>query len=626
MLQQIRDKITGWFAIVFLGAIAIVFIFWGIQFESSVNLAAAKVNGEKIPLEEVRRAWQERQTELQQAARDELAPEVVKTEQQRIVDEYVGRALLLQRADELGYRVSDRELVQALHSIPALQVDGQFSRDRYAAALRQQGRNEAAFEQEFRRDLAIAQLRNAMAVSSFVLPAELERRAALEGESRDVDFVVVPAERFAASATPTAEQVEAWYQANPADFRTPERVSLQYVELGLADVASSVEVTDEALRKFYDQVAAERYVSTERRRARHILVESGADDAAARAEAEKLTERARGGEQFAELAAANSDDPGSKGQGGDLGWATRESFVGPFADALFGMQKGEIRGPVKTQFGYHVILLEDVEPGHQRTFDEVRSELEQDYRQDQAQSLFYERSQQLADEAFTNLDSLESVATQLGLPLRTVDGFTREGGGPFAAERKIIDAVFSPEVLEERQNSPAVQVGEDRVVVLRVTDHQLPAQRTLDEARAEVEAKLRAGAASKAAVAAAQAAAEQVNQGAAWAKVSTGLGLPATGVRTVARNGQELPPDIAKAIFTAPAPPEGKTTAGSTVLPNGDALLFAVSAARPGTVAAAEQAALRQQAAGRIALAEFGAYVGELERTAKVVRNPKVFE
>src|SRR5512139_2935499 len=153
MLQKIRDKISGWFAAVFLGAIAVVFIFWGIQFESSVTTAAAKVNGTNIPVESVRRAWQERQTELQTTLRDEIPPEIAKAEQQKLLDDFIMRELLVQRANESGYRVSDRELAEPLTQIPALQVDGKFSRDRYAGLLRQQGRSEAEFEREFRKDL-----------------------------------------------------------------------------------------------------------------------------------------------------------------------------------------------------------------------------------------------------------------------------------------------------------------------------------------------------------------------------------------------------------------------------------------------------------------------------------------
>ncbi len=630
MLQKIRDKITGWFAIVFLGVIAVVFIFWGVQFESSTNVAAATVNGEKIPVELVRRAWQDRQSELQQLTRDELPPELVQQEQQRILDDFIRRELLVQRAGELGYRVSDRELAEALAEIPALQVDGVFSRDRYAALLRAQGRTEADFEAEFRRDLEINQLRNAVAISAFALPGEVRRRIELEGEVRDVDLVVLPAAQFADGISVTPDEVAAWYQKNEADYRTVESVALQYVQLSLADVESDIEVTEEALRRHYDEVAAERFQSTERRRARHILVETGADDAAARARAEALAERARGGEDFSALAAQNSDDPGSKGQGGDLGWATRESFVAPFADALFGMEKGEIRGPVQTQFGYHVIKLDDVEAAQQRSFDEVRAELESDYRREQAQTEFYERSQQLADEAFSSLNELDSVAQRLGLEARAVEVFTRQGGGPFGAERKLIDAAFSDEVLVERQNSPAINVGDDSVVVLRVTEHRPPVQRALDEVRGEIEQNLRAQGARAAAEAAARAASDRISAGEGWTEVASSLGLQPMGGRSVTRTEEALPPELLQAMFTAAAPATGQVSSGVAALPGGDAVLFVVSGVRPGSVsspeAAAELAASAQRAAGQVAIAEFSSYVSALERNAKITRNAKLFE
>ena len=630
MLQQIRDKITGWFAIVFLGAIAIVFIFWGIQFESSANVAAATVNGEKIPVEAVRRAWQERQSELQRLTRDELPPEVVTEEQGRIIDEYVRRELLVQRAGELGYRVSDQELAEALARIPALQVDGVFSRDRYAALLRAQGRSEAEFEAEFRRDLEINQLRNALALSAFALPSEVRRRVELTGEVRDVDLLVLPADRFLAGVTLTPGQVEAWYRDHEADYRSAESVALQYVRLGLDDVAAGVEVTEDALRRHYDEVAAERYVSPERRRARHILVESGTDDAAAKARAEQLLARARAGEDFATLASQNSDDPGSKAQGGDLGWATRESFVAPFADALFTMEKGEIRGPVKTQFGYHVIRVDEIEAAHQRPFDEVRAELEEDYRRDEAQARFYERSQQLADEAFANLDSLDGVAQTLGLPLRTVDTFTRQGGGELGTDRKVIEAAFSEDVLVGRQNSPAVNVGDDAVVVLRVTEHRPAAQRPLEAVRGEVEAALRQKGAREAAAAAAKVAAARVAAGEPWPAVAASLGVEPAGTATVTRREEGVPPELLGAIFATAAPAADRAASGVAALPNGDAALFAVRAVRPGTIASPEAAAAlgdtARQAAERSALGEFAAYVAELERSAKITRNPKVFE
>ena len=631
MLQQIRDKISGWFAIVFLGAIAIVFVFWGIRFESSVNQAAATVNGEKIPLALVRKAWQDRQTQLQQQLRAEIPADVAKREQEQLLDGFIGRELLVQRASELGYVVSDKEMAETLYAIPALQVDGKFSRDRYAALLRQQGRSEPEFEAEFRRDLQTAQLRGGIAISSFVTPGELRRRVALEAESRDVEYAVIPAAAYAATVAVAPADVSAYYEKHKAGFMTPETVSLQYVEINLAQTAAGVQVTDEGLRGYYEQVAAERFVDPERRHGSHILVESGSDDAAALKKAEQLAARAKAGEDFAKLARENSDDPGSKSAGGDLGWATREAYVAPFAEALFGMQKGEIRGPVKTQFGYHVIRLEDVQPPHQRSFDEVRAELEADYRKDQAQSIFYEKSQQLADESFAALSELDSVGKKLGLPVQTVEAYTRDGGGPFGKDRKVIDAVFSDDVLQQRQNSPAINVGEDKVVVLRVTDHKTPQQRPLSDVQAEIEAKLSNEGARKAAEAAAQAVVAKVAAGEVLS-TAAGAGVQVVPKQSMGRAGTDsVAPEIVKAAFRVARPEPGKVSVGSAVLPSGDAAVVVVSAVRSGdgAVPADQLPALKMATARRVsesaAVAEYSAYTSELQRTAKVKKNTAVF-
>jgi peptidyl-prolyl cis-trans isomerase D len=632
MLQQIRDKITGWFAAVFLGAIAVVFVFWGIQFESSSNVAAAKVNGESISAEQVRRAWQQRQSELQQSMRDELPPALVKEEQAKLLNDSVRREVLVQHVNKMGYRVSDQAIVSQLAQIPALQVDGKFSRDRYAALLRQQGTSEAEFEVEFRRDLEIGQLQNGVGVSAFATPGEVKRRIELQGETREIDYVTIPAAKFAGQAVVTPADVLALYEKNKASYKTEETVSLQYLQLKLADVAAAVPVTEEGLREYYEQVAPERFQDPERRRARHILIESGTDDAAAKKKADDVFAQAKAGGDFAKLAAQYSDDPGSKAQGGELGWSTREAFVKPFADAVFAMQVGEVRGPVKTQFGYHVIQLEEVQAPHQRSFDEVRAELESEYRDDKAQSLFYEQSQQLADESFASLSELDSVAKKLGLQVQTVDAYTRRGGGgPFGSDRKVIEAVFSDDVLQQRQNSPAINFGDDSAIVLRVTDYKPSAQRSIDEMRPELEAGLRAQAVRKAAVAAASAEAARLNSGASFADVAKGLGLQPAGAVTLTRTTETTPAPLIKAAYAVPRPAPGKVGSGTAVLPGGDIALFVVTDVKSGALPTTPDAGplvtqLAQQIAGQGAGIEFSAYVAELVRNAKVQLNEKVFE
>jgi peptidyl-prolyl cis-trans isomerase D len=634
MLQKIRERISGPFAILFLGAIAVVFIFWGVQFESATTSAAATVNGKDISQQAVRQAWQDRQAELQTQLRDELPPELVKSEQAKLVDDFITRELLLQRAHESGYRVSDRELAESITRIPALQVDGKFSRDRYTMLLRQQGRSEPEFEQEYRRDLETSQLRNAIAISSFVTPGELRQRVELQGETREVAYAVVPAAGFAAQVQVTPADITAYYDKNKSQFMSPETVTLQYLKLDLADIAASVQVTEEGLKKYYDETAAERNAVPERRKAAHILIESGSDDAAAQKKAEAVLARARAGEDFGKLAQENSDDPGSRSAGGDLGWAPREAYVQPFAEALFALQKGEISGLVKTQFGYHIIRLEDIEEPRVRDFDEVRAELEPEYRREQAQTLFYEKSQQLADESFASLNELDSVAKKLGMTVQTVEGFTRQGGGALGNDSKVIAAAFGNDVVQERQNSHPVQIGEDSVVVLRVTDHKPSTQLPLAQVQEQILTRLREDKERAAAAEAAAALAKRINAGEPLATAAESVGATATASQSVSRRGSTtegaapMVPELLKAIFQVPRPAgAAKVSAGVATLASGDPAVFVVSAATPGSPASfggnlAEQA---QNLATQNATIEFDAYVMELRRNAKIKRNDKVF-
>jgi peptidyl-prolyl cis-trans isomerase D len=633
MLQRIRDRISGWFAAVFLGAIAVVFIFWGIQFESSLASAAATVNGQDIPSPVIRQAWQDRQAELQQAVRDELSPEVIKTEQERLLDDYITRELLVQRANESGYRVSDRELAEAIQKIPTLQVDGVFSRDRYAALLRQQGRTEPDFEREYRRDLETSQLQNAIALSAFATPGELLRRVQLEAETREVAYAVVPVARFAGQVQVTPADIAAYFDKNKSQFLTQETLALQYLQVNLADIAAGVQVTDDALRKFYDESAADRNAVPERRRASHILIETGSDPAAAKAKAEALLARIKAGEDFAGLARESSDDPGSKTAGGDLGWAPREAYVKEFSDALFAMNKGEVRGPVQTQFGFHILRLDDIEAPHVRSFDEVRAELEPEFRREQAQSVFYEQSQQLADEAFAALSELDSVAKKLGLPLQAVDGFTRQGGGTLGNDRKLIEAAFSNEVLQERQNSQPIAIGDDKVVVLRVTDHKTPQQRPMAEVQDEILVRLREEKSRAAAEAEARTLAARVNAGESLAAVAAAAGATPAAAQSVNRRGPvtdgaaPMVPELIKAAFLAARPAAGKSSAGVATLATGDAAVFVVSAVQPGTLAALgpDPGEFSRAYSNQKASLEIESYVGELRRNAKIKRNPQLW-
>ena len=263
-------------------------------------------------------------------------------------------------------------------------------------------------------------------------------------------------------------------------------------------------------------------------------------------------------------------------------------------------------------------------------FEEVRAELETDYRAEQSQSLFYEKSQQLADDAFASLGELETVAQKNGLQLQTVAAYTRKGGGPFGSNPRVLEAVFSDEVLQQRQNSPAINVSDGEVVVLRVTDYKPSAQRPLDQVRGEVEAELRRQGARKAAEAAGLADAAAISAGKPFAEVARAAGVAPVGSRSVGRNAEGVDPVLAKALFRAPRPAPGKVSGGTATLPDGDVAVFAVSGVRAGVAPGGEAAAFEvmqvaQGAANASTLAEFTAYVKQLESKAKIRISDNVF-
>lgn len=636
MLQTIRDKITGVIAIAFLGAIALTFIFWGahglVDFNAGPKTYAAKVDGESIPTETVRRAWQQRQSQLQQMLRDELPPDMVKSQQAALLDQFVQESLLKQRAARYGYHVSDQQLAERVMQYPQFQVDGKFSKDRYNAVVRASGLTESQFEAELQSGLLIDQMRNAVIESAFVLPYELDRGYAMEKQEREIDYALIPASSFEANTSITDEQVKKWYEQNQDKYLLPETVNLQYIELTREHAESGIQVTEQALKEYYEQVK-DRFTTQERRHGRHILITvgDGVDDAVARKKAEELTAKAKAGADFAQLAKENSKDPGSAQQGGDLGWAQRGMFVGPFEDALFAMSAGEIRGPVKSDFGYHVLKLEEVEAGHVKTFEEARAEVEADFRKDRAQNIFYDESQKLADQAFAALTELDSVGKALNLPVKTLTGFTREGGGEFGSEPAVIEAAFSDDVLERRQNSPLVTVGEDRALVLRVTDHKAAEPRPLETVSAQIREQLKTQRMREAAAAQGAFAMARLQKGEPWASVTTALKLTTVGKRLMTRQDSVAPPAIVRSAFLAPNSEisEAKPYFGGVTTDDGNYAVYAITQVRnadPSKEAATEKAARKRRAEVQSGQEEFSAYVDEAQRTTKIVKNDKIFE
>lgn len=621
MLQKIRENLNGPLAYFVLGAISLVFVAWGAYGIVDVGIGrsayAATVNGERVPLETARQAWFDQQAQAASAFGGEIPDEAREQLQQQVMEGLITRTMLDARLHDLGYRVSDAQLKAAIEQEPAFQVDGKYSASVAKARLAQVGLSVPAFEADLRTSLARQQLQRAIALSDFVTPKQLDRIITLEDEQREVRYALYDADALAPGEI-EAGAVSAYYEANRAKFMTPESVRLAYGELRLDQVAAQVTVVEDDLRRLYAE-NKERYTEPEKRRARHILV---ADEKTA----DEVLAQLKAGGDFAALAARYSKDTVSAANGGDLGFATRETFVAPFADALFGMQVGETSGPVKTQFGYHVIQLEAIEPGRTRTYDEARGELESRYRRDQAADRFGDAQERLQTRLELPGATLDGLAQEFGLVTGTVDDYRRDtGGGVFRGDPGLESVVFSDAVLNQGRVGGPVALGEDRLVVVQVLEHRPPKPRPLDEVRAQIVTTLKHEQGLAAARAAADAAVQRLQAGEAFEAV--GKGRTIEGPRLLGRNDPSVPAEIRSKVFSLPHPAAGKPSYQAIETDNGAAVvaLLRVADALP-ALSAAERGERLQQIAGRVGSADIISYIAEARRKAKVSVNPKAFE
>ncbi len=633
MLQTIHDRLKGIFAITILVALGVVFVFWGVNFSTDIGgftrAQGVEVNGREIPVEEVRQNYQDQMSRMQAAFGEAGVPEEMRSAlQKQVLDQAVRTELIRQRTDDLGFEATNAEVLEAIREVPAFQVEGRFSPDAYRAALSSIGLSPERFEAEQRQFVLARQLDRGLYHSAFVLPAELERRVKLTGEKRTVGWVAVPAREFESEVQLDDAAIAAYYEANKSRYMTEEQATVEYVELDIDDYAARADVSEEALRAYYEENEA-RYTQPGRRHARHILFAAGEDDAASEAKAKRAYERAKAGEDFAALARELSEDPGSKDSGGDLGEAERGDFVGPFGDAVWDMQPGEIRGPVKTEFGWHVIKLEGASPETTRSFEEVRAELEPEFRRVQVEKAFGDAQEELDTAAFEAQGDIGAVASRLNLPVQRVERYTRAGSDALGASPKLTEAVFAPEVIAGRELR-TVELEPGHVVALGVKGHQPARPKPLEEVRAEVVESARLEAAGKLAAARAGEILAALESGAAWpAAAARWTGEAATQApKPVGRQEADLPAEVRDAAFRAPAPTD-EPVYGLATLANGDTALWTVTGTEPGAIDAGDTAAYKaahDEARDRVAMLDAGVYITGMRSRAEVDVNPQLFE
>ncbi len=635
MLQRIHDSLGKWIVVIVLGLIAFSFIFWGVDFGlTGASTFAAKVNGEDVSITDFNRALQARENQYRQIYRAELPEDVRRELRRAVIDELVRDAALTQRVEEQGYRASPARVDEAIRSVEAFQVDGEYSDQLAVGLLANQGLTPPMFRALTRESLEVGDLQNGIVDSTFLTPAEFRRYIELYNQRREVAYALFELERYSADITIDDAALASRYENNQASYQTTETVDLEYLELALADIAATVEVSEEELRAAYEEQRAQ-FETAEERRASHILIEvADEQEEAARAAAEAVLARLRAGEDFAAVAAEVSADAGTKAQGGELGWISRGTLVGPFEDALFALQTGGLSEPVRTEFGFHVIRLEEVRVGEIQPFEAVREELAAETRTREAEDEFYERANQLADAAFDAHDELTSVASALNLPLKTAMGYPRTGDSSlFDNSAAVVQAAFAEEIVESGRNSEIVELAEDHVLVLRVTAHHVPMTKPLDEVRELIREELVRERALGLAEEAAQAFLADIERGGDAAERAAARGGVWNAAAWITRTDEAVPTEVLSAAFGMPKVAGGAPQREIIALANGGqavVVLTGVEAGEPATMTQEERDQRQRQLADQAARAELTGYAGNVSDAAEVripddILNPPLF-
>ncbi len=563
MLQAIRDRVTGVVAFFILGLLAVPFLFFGVDsyIRDVPQDTIAEVGDQEISITEFQTEFARYRQQLRaQQGENYNDLEVNRPERRReFLEQMIDQRLLSGYAQEQGLAISPAALVEVIRGVPAFQINGQFDPQIYRQRLQAIGQTVQQFERELTRDLLLQEVPAAVSSSAFVTEDAIDDWLRVQQQQRDVALLAIDSAPYRDADAVTDEAIREYYEANTDRFMRPEQISVEYVELDTAEQVADAEIEEETLRDRYEAVKA-RFITPEERRASHILVTAGEDRTADEAEvlAESLRERIENGEAFAELATEFSDDPVSAEDGGDLGWLEPGIIDPAFDDALFALRIDEVSEPVESDFGWHIIRLDDIREPRGQSFEEARAEVLEEVRAERAEELYFELSERLVDLVYADPTGLAAISEDLELELQTAGPYSRFSAPGVLADPAVLEAAFSDLVLIDRQASEPIEVGENRAIVLRVTDYQPAQPRPLDAVENEIRDQLAREAAQERAREFGEELIARVRGGETLTEVAEAESLDVEE-RSVTRRDFDLGGAVLEGVFQMAEPAEGET-------------------------------------------------------------------
>lgn len=622
MLQNIRDNSQGWIAKTIIGIIVVLMALTGfdaIMTSTSTAQTAAEVNGEEISQSALAQAADAQRRQLMQQLGKDFDSSLLdeKLLREAALKGLIDRQLLLQGAQSAKFAFSESALDKLILQTPEFQVEGEFNATRYDQVLQQMGYTRLQFRQMLQQEMLIGQLRAAFAGSGFVTDAEVQAFAKLEKQTRDFAALTIKADP--ANVKITEADIQAYFDEHAAEYKSAEQVVLEYLELKKDAFFSQVEVSEEDLKAQYEKEIA---ALAEQRQAAHILIEVSdkLNDEQAKAKIDEIAKRIAAGEDFAALAKELSNDPSSAENGGDLGYAGPGVYDPAFEKSLYELKLNQVSAPVRSEFGWHLIKLLGVQAPDVPSFASLKEKLSRDFKSQEVEKLFVEASKQLESLAYESSD-LAQPAQEFDLKVQLSPAFGREGGDGLAANRQVLQAAFSKEVLEDGANSGLIELDPETVVVIRVKEHKLPEQLKLEQVSETIRGHLLSQRAAEQAKRDGEALIADLRSGKTPTKAATADTWKVQEAAT--RNQEGVDPAVLQAVFRMPKPQAADKPAFAGVeLGNGDFVVLRLNGVseQENALSEEEKGMYRRFLASRSGQQDFNAYRRQLQAKAEIER------
>jgi len=629
-MQAFRDMIKGWVGKVLLGIIIVLFVFMGAEALLGVLNAPqpiASVNGDDISQQELARGMDIQRRNMLSRMGENADPSLIDDGllRKNVVDTLVDRLLMKQAVGDSNLAVSTASINAAIMDIPAFQRDGQFSQELFERLVIQSGFGPKQFIQEVGYDLIVAQLKNGIAGSAFATTGELKKLISIEKQTRDVALLTVKHQKYKGDIEVSEDEISSYYDENQQSYKTKEKIRVDYISLKAKDFNRDVDITDQEIEAQF-RILIEGLEAQEERKASHIMVEITdlQDESAAKAKIEGVKSKLDAGGDFVSLAKEFSEDSGSKDSGGDLGFARKGVNPIELEEAIFAMDKGQVSEIVETEYGFHIVKLDDIKAAELPVIADKKDDIEKQLKTQKAEDLYYEKIEELRDVAFESGD-LDAPAEMFDKRIQHTSWINRTGNKGVFKSNKITAALFEDEVLLDGNNTEVLEISSTESIVARVVEHKPASIKPLDKVSGAIKEVLIVRKAAEAAKSTGEEIVAKLKEGVSTSDIESSYDLKWKVVAEAKRRSPELGFVVAQHAFKMPkAAADEKSIDG--INSGNDFSVIVVTAVKDGEydLSDTEEAQMRKFIANQFGSAEFNDYVRNKRNDASIdIRKPK---